>query len=403
MGQEIALTSGLMKITYDTGAKVILQGPVTYVIESKNGGFMSIGKLVGSVTTADAKGFAIRTPNAIVTDLGTEFGVEVDENRITQTHVFVGAVQVGPIGEQQGDVPSPQMVSAGQHVEVGVKGNVRFIHGEKDVEKSPSRFIRTIPADTSVKDAYAKLVLSMDPVVYYRMDHWPATDRQNHYVLVDAAPGGRHGVVVADAAFGTPVCQGAFGLAIDRRGSMGGDEYAFVGDYPKAASNQVSVSARVRPVQVEPFDVIACNWYYDKPSDKAIGQFVFGVRDKYELMAEILQPNEERVEAVGTSRLARGKWQHVAMVADGAILHLYCNGAEIGNVPYHGIAQQQWPRCLSVGCAMNEEGTAVREGWPCRWNGQLDEIAIFNHALSPEQVRQLSTKTGTLRTKETGQ
>ena len=34
-----------MEITYDTGARVILQGPVTYEVESKDGGFLSLGKL----------------------------------------------------------------------------------------------------------------------------------------------------------------------------------------------------------------------------------------------------------------------------------------------------------------------------------------------------------------------
>ena len=34
-----------MEITYDTGAKVILQGPVTYDVESSAGGYLSLGKL----------------------------------------------------------------------------------------------------------------------------------------------------------------------------------------------------------------------------------------------------------------------------------------------------------------------------------------------------------------------
>ena len=79
LGDTFALASGLMEITYDTGAKVILQGPVTYEVESNNGGFMSIGKLTGKVVTANAKGFSVRTPTATVTDLGTEFGVEVNQ------------------------------------------------------------------------------------------------------------------------------------------------------------------------------------------------------------------------------------------------------------------------------------------------------------------------------------
>ena len=35
LGRKYALASGLMEITYDTRAKVILQGPVTYEVEAK--------------------------------------------------------------------------------------------------------------------------------------------------------------------------------------------------------------------------------------------------------------------------------------------------------------------------------------------------------------------------------
>ena len=48
LGDKFALASGLMEITYDTGAKVILQGPVTYEVES-NGGYLSVGKLTGKL------------------------------------------------------------------------------------------------------------------------------------------------------------------------------------------------------------------------------------------------------------------------------------------------------------------------------------------------------------------
>ena len=40
LGEKFALASGLMEITYDTGAKVILQGPVTYEVESAVGGYL---------------------------------------------------------------------------------------------------------------------------------------------------------------------------------------------------------------------------------------------------------------------------------------------------------------------------------------------------------------------------
>jgi hypothetical protein len=52
LGRHYALASGLMEITYDTGAKVILQGPVTYEVDSREGGYLSLGKLTARVDNA---------------------------------------------------------------------------------------------------------------------------------------------------------------------------------------------------------------------------------------------------------------------------------------------------------------------------------------------------------------
>ena len=106
LGEKYQLATGLMEITYDTGAKVILQGPVTYEVES-NGGYLAVGKLTGklekktegSSVSSNPRSlipnpFSVRTPTATVTDLGTEFGVEVGESGVTETHVFAGQVRV---------------------------------------------------------------------------------------------------------------------------------------------------------------------------------------------------------------------------------------------------------------------------------------------------------------------
>ena len=111
LGRKYALAAGLMEITYDTGARVILQGPVTYEVESAAGGYLSIGKLTAKLEkksevrgqkleSANQKSeirnqkFCVRTPSAVVTDLGTEFGVEVDKQGRTESHVFQGTVEL---------------------------------------------------------------------------------------------------------------------------------------------------------------------------------------------------------------------------------------------------------------------------------------------------------------------
>ena len=111
--RKFALLAGLMEITYDTGAKVILQGPCKYQVDSASGGFLSVGRLTAKVAKGgtaakkenpvdrqspgedrDSPVFVVRTPTACVTDLGTEFGVEVDASGASRTHVCRGKVEV---------------------------------------------------------------------------------------------------------------------------------------------------------------------------------------------------------------------------------------------------------------------------------------------------------------------
>ena len=136
LGREYVLLSGFLEITYDSGAKVILQGPATYEVESRQGGFLLLGKLTvrvearaeggGRMAEGDMGGgqraasgkfqirnpkseippsalrpppsvlFSVRTPTAVVTDLGTEFGVQVERSGATRSCVFQGKVELRP-------------------------------------------------------------------------------------------------------------------------------------------------------------------------------------------------------------------------------------------------------------------------------------------------------------------
>ncbi len=114
LGHRYDLSSGLMEISYDTGAKVILQGPCTYEADSLSGGFLSLGKLTARVESTEPQAanpqspipnpkFVVKTPTAVVTDLGTEFGVEVATNGNTTSYVFRGSVKMRlVVGDSRG-------------------------------------------------------------------------------------------------------------------------------------------------------------------------------------------------------------------------------------------------------------------------------------------------------------
>ena len=49
LGCKYDLVSGFLEITYGTGAKIILQGPCRYEVESFRGGYLSLGKLTAKI------------------------------------------------------------------------------------------------------------------------------------------------------------------------------------------------------------------------------------------------------------------------------------------------------------------------------------------------------------------
>ena len=209
-GRKYAFSSGLLEITYCGGARVILEGPCEYKADSDAGGRLQLGRLVARVEKKVASGqwlvasneaaehgsrgsesktlatshqplatssapspqppaplFAIRTPTAIVTDLGTEFGVEVDESGNTTSHVFCGSV-------------SMQINGDGSHKAIFLRADESARVGKnegKDGDRTISisktdafpKFARQLYEPLKLHD-YAKMVLADKPLFYWTFD-----------------------------------------------------------------------------------------------------------------------------------------------------------------------------------------------------------------------------------------
>ncbi len=98
VGSELSLAEGRVELTYDTGTKLLLIGPAEFLVTS-TGGKLRRGGLVASVTEA-GHGFTIETPDGKVVDLGTEFGVAVDDFGLSEVSVFQGKVEAYPHGNR---------------------------------------------------------------------------------------------------------------------------------------------------------------------------------------------------------------------------------------------------------------------------------------------------------------
>ena len=84
-------------------------------------------QIVDSSFIVQPSSFVIRTPTATVTDLGTEFGVEVNKEGATDTHVFIGEVQIAtgsgqglPGGKHESSRPAnPHVWDTNEAISVG--------------------------------------------------------------------------------------------------------------------------------------------------------------------------------------------------------------------------------------------------------------------------------------------
>jgi len=91
--QTIALKSGLLRLQFDTGVEVTLQGPAKYDLLRVDRTRLTSGLLTADVPPG-AEGFRVDTPTAEVTDLGTSFGVRFDANGASHVSVFDGKVEI---------------------------------------------------------------------------------------------------------------------------------------------------------------------------------------------------------------------------------------------------------------------------------------------------------------------
>ncbi len=133
-GRQIELTAGMAEVRFDDGAVVLLEAPAVFTPQNRNGLSLEAGKLTARVP-ASAVGFSVRTPQAEIVDLGTEFGVEVQPIGETSTVVFAGRIQVDPHGPHTSHV-----LSAGQSLRIGADGRV-----QADGAPNLDRFVRELP------------------------------------------------------------------------------------------------------------------------------------------------------------------------------------------------------------------------------------------------------------------
>jgi hypothetical protein len=94
--KSVQLESGSVKLGIDKVGWVLVDGPTDFDLIGPMRARLNYGRIQMRVTEDSGKGFVVETPDGDITDLGTEFGIEVSRDRKHKTGlvVFEGAVDL---------------------------------------------------------------------------------------------------------------------------------------------------------------------------------------------------------------------------------------------------------------------------------------------------------------------
>lgn len=109
-GQRLELAAGLVEITFDDGAAVVLEGPATFDVRASGEATLHEGRLA-AIVPEQAQGFLVATSRVNVIDLGTEFGLKADSEG-TEIHVFNGLVKAQLLDENGKQVRTVELNTA---------------------------------------------------------------------------------------------------------------------------------------------------------------------------------------------------------------------------------------------------------------------------------------------------
>ena len=134
----IQLHQGMIRLTLDQGAEILIQAPCAFTLQNANRLLVSSG-IVSASVPPQAKGFVIETPNGQITDYGTEFGIIVRQPGETETQVYKGEVHLTNHKSKK-----PLKLFQGQTAAFDTSGNIA-------VKPSSSIHIpRELPSDTGL-------------------------------------------------------------------------------------------------------------------------------------------------------------------------------------------------------------------------------------------------------------
>ena len=372
------LREGLVQIDFFGGASISLSGPAEIELVTRDKAVLNRGRLKADVPPA-ARGFEIQTGDVLLEDLGTTFGLSVDEDSTANLIVFDGEVVATGLDGK------PLSLRDGE--------SASLINGE--TLRQPASEVGSFP---DIEDVFAgsgnradlryanwkeaSLELRNDPrlIAYYDFENLTPVSRR----LKNRAPSGSE---LDGGIVGARVAQGRWSekTALDFR--LEGDRVRF--DIPGEFKG-LTIFAWVRIDALDRnlnslfvtdfFDEHEIHWQLSQKGALHFATSPEGPRD-------IDEHNRRYFSDLFWDQGKSGQWFHLATTVKmgvGGVTH-YINGRPVG---FSGGTQMQKPlEFVRIGEAdLGNWSEPIWETAIRTLNGRIDEFALFNAPLSAEEI-----------------
>ncbi|MFK7788497.1 MAG: LamG-like jellyroll fold domain-containing protein [Phycisphaeraceae bacterium] len=393
-GDRLTLTAGFAEITTKRGAVAVLEAPATIELIDENAVRLHVGRLVGICETDASQGFLVRTDHADVVDLGTEFGVEASASEGTSVSVFDGDVELSERTDS-GDAPRARQtvrLDAGWSSSVSIQG----VLAEQAVAIDASeqiRFVRSIQEAADQLAIARRAMHASEPIAY-----WPFDDLSDGKAVNQIT----RDAYVLQAFGGVTLVDSPFGKALRYTGNAEGKDYLEttkpIESLANATQYSMSVWCKIRTQhngriiglhvvdshqtftrrQAAALQIYATPLPYlsEKPLDSA--RFVH--RDPP-------GPDHKTGANLFAQAIMPGQWVHLVAVKHDDRIKLYHDGKLVASEKESGKISGM-PHVL-IGIAPTAlERPELNELFQS-FDGLIDEIAIYDRALSQQEITEL--------------
>jgi hyaluronoglucosaminidase len=222
----------------------------------------------------------------------------------------------------------------------------------------------TVEVGTASTEPYQELIDSHSPECYWRLGESAGT------VADDAAGHDDNGTYQGDVSLGQP---GALAGNADTSARLEGG-YVSVPNAPAISpTGPFTLEAWVKPASVVPAPGPGIIEKYDSPT---FNGYALRLDGSNRVQAWILGASSN-ANVTGATALPVGRWSEVAAVYDGHSLTVYVDGMPDGSAPTT-LDPSAGQGSLKIGARGDDANQ--------RFDGNIDEVAIYRHALSPQEI-----------------